>query len=243
MNDCTADDPSEGNAIATDEYRPLSGTAVAAAVFGVLSLAAAMQPTFVIVPVLGVALAVVALRQLSQPDAIQVGRSTAVAGLALSMFCGCMGISSSLTKTWNMNRRAELVAARWADAILEGRILEANAMLMPFSRVNAPADEESAASNELFDSAAIEAAYRRRLEVAAMLACSGAKRTAAKLVEYVSESKEREEVWLVKVTIGPCGPLESLDFDVEVESALLPENGGWWERWYVKKVSVRTPSS
>jgi len=228
---------------AVNEYRPLSGMAVAAAVFGFLSLAATVHTSFLILPVLGVVFAVVALRDLATPDSIKIGRSAALVGLASALFFGCVGLSWSLAKTWITNRRAEQVAAGWADAILDGRILAAHSMLMPFERVNAAGEAAGDVSTGLFDSRAVEAVYRLRPEVAAILACGAATRQAATLVEYVPDSKEREEIWLVRVTIAPCGNLTSLILDIEVESAVLKQPTGWSEQWYVKKVSVNRQSS
>ena len=231
-------DASDCHVTAADEYRPVSGVAVAAAVFGVLSLAAAIHPSFFILPVLGVVFAVVAIRDLWRADSIRIGRLAALTGLALSLFFGCLGLTRFLTTTWNANRRAEQVAARWVDALLDGRILEAHAMLMPFQRVNAPGEAEGDVSTGLFDSKAIEAVYRQRPEVAAILTCGAAKRQAATLLDYVPESEEREEVWVVRVLIAPCGSRASFAIDIEVESSLVKQPAGWLEQWYVKKFTV-----
>jgi len=230
-------DASVGDPTAADEYRPVSGTAVAAAVFGVLALAAAIHPSFFILPVLGLVFAVAALRDLAQRESVKIGRMAALAGLALSLVFGAVGLTRSQATTWIANRRAEQVAARWVDAILDGSILEAHAMLLPFKRLNAPVETEGNVSARLFDSRAIEAAYRQYPEVAAILVCGVAKRQAATLVEYVPESMEREEVWIVRVTISPCGSQESLALDIEVESSLVKQPDGWLEQWYVKKVT------
>ena len=234
-------DASVGDPSAADAYRPVSGMAVAAAVFGVLSLAAAIHPSFFILPVLGVVFAVVAIRDLWRADSIRIGRLAALTGLALSLFFGCLGLTRSLTTTWIANRRAEKVAARWVDAILDGRILEAHAMLMPFQRLNAPAETEGNVSTGLFDSRAVEAAYRRHPEVAAILTCDGGKRQAATLLEYVPDSKEHDEVWIVRVTIAPCGSRELLVLDIKAESSLIKQADGWLEQWYVKKVTGNSP--
>jgi hypothetical protein len=124
------------------------------------------------------------------------------------------------------------------DAVLDGRILEAHGLVMPLLRVNAPGEAEGAVSTGLFDSRAIEAAYRQYPEVAAVLTCGAAKREAARLLEYVPDSKEREEVWIVRVTIAPCGSRESLILDIEVESGLVRQPDGWLEQWYLKNITV-----
>jgi len=227
-----------GDPNVADEYRPVSGMAVASGVFGVLSLAVVFHPSFIILPALGVAFAVIAVRDLATPDSIKIGRLAACAGLGLSLFFASVGLTRSLTKTWIANRRAQQTAAGWVDALLHGRILDAHAMLVPFYRVNAPGEAEGDVSTGLFDSHAIEASYRRRPEVAAILTCGGAKRQAATLLEYVPESMEREEVWIVRVVIAPCGSRASLAIDIEVESGLVKQPSGWLEQWYVKNFTV-----
>jgi len=221
---------------AVDGYRPVSGMAVAALVVGVLSIAAIFHPGFWFLPILGAVFAAMALRQLAQPDSLVIGRTAALAGLGLSLFLAALAPTESVTRIWIKNRRAEHVAARWADAVLEGKILDAHSLLMPFARLNVPG-EEATVSHGLFDSKSLEEAYKREREVAAILGCVAAKRQAASLQEYVPESKVQEEVWIVRIVIEPCssGPLT---LDVEVESALIPAAGRWFDQWYVKKVTV-----
>jgi hypothetical protein len=230
LSDLSDDEP------AVDGYRPVSGMAVAALVLGVLSITAVFHPGFWLLPVLGTVFAVMSLRQLAQPDSPAIGRTAAVVGLGLSLFLAALAPTESVTRTWIKNRRAEHVAARWADAVLEGKILDAHSLLMPFARLNVPG-EEGAVSRGLFDSKSLEEAYKLEREVAAILGCGAAKRQSASLREYVPDSKAHEEVWIVRIVIEPCssGPLT---LDVEVEAALIPKDGSWFEQWYVKKVTV-----
>jgi|GEM_PF-3597194 len=230
LSDLSDDEP------AVDGYRPVSGMAVAALVMGVLSIAAVFHPGFWLLPVLGTVFAVMSLRQLAQPDALAIGRTAAIVGLGLSIFLAALAPAESMTRTWIKNRRAEHVAARWTDAILEGKILDAHSLLMPFARLNVPGEEETV-SQGLFDSKALEEAYKREREVASILACGTAKRQPASLREYVPDSKAHEEVWIVRIVIEPCNS-GSLTLNVEVEAALTPKDGSWFEQWYVKKVRV-----
>jgi len=231
LSDLSDDEP------AVDGYRPVSGMAVAALVMGVLSIAAVFHPGFWLLPVLGTVFAVMSLRQLAQPDSLAIGRTAAIVGLGLSLFFAALTPVESMTRTWIKNRRAEHVAARWADAVLGGKILDAHSLLMPFARVNVPAEGEEEVSHGLLDSRLVEEAYKRKREVAAILRCGTAKRHSAALREYVPESKAHEEVWMIRIVIEPCssGPLT---LEVEVESGLIPQAGSWLEQWYVKKVTV-----
>jgi len=235
------------------DYRPISGLAVTASVLGVLSIAAVFHPALCVLPALGAASGALALRGLLRADSRAVGRWPALIGLALSLCLGVLAPAELLTRTWIRNRTAERVAARWADAILGSKILEAHSLLMPFARLDLKGEEESV-SGDMLDSAKLEAAYRQRLEVAAMLACGATKREAPMLREYVPESKAREEVWVVRIVIAPCIPgkvslpegvtvPEKLCLDIEVESALMPRANWWYEQWYVKKVTVTVPEA
>ena len=193
------------------------------------------------------------MRLLLRPDSRAIGRWPALIGLALSLCLGVLSPARFFTHTWIRNRTAERVAARWADAVLTGRILEAHSLIMPFARLDRKGEEESVAEDSL-DPAKLEAAYRRTTAVAALLACGATQREAPTLREYVPDSNAREEVWVIRIVVAPCIPGKSslpeaasvperLFLDVEVESALIPQANWWYEQWYVKKVAVTRPEA
>jgi hypothetical protein len=67
-----------------DQYRALSSAAVAAFVFGLLSLTALMDYWLVVVPIVGIIWGLIALRQVRARSAELTGRGLALCGLALS---------------------------------------------------------------------------------------------------------------------------------------------------------------
>jgi Domain of unknown function (DUF4190) len=72
------------SANAPDQYRALSSAAVAAFVFGLLSLTALMDYWLVVVPIVGIIWGLIALRQVRARSAELTGRGLALCGLALS---------------------------------------------------------------------------------------------------------------------------------------------------------------
>jgi hypothetical protein len=70
--------------LGSQDYVAVNVTAVIAVLFGLASLLAMASPVLLIFPIVGVALGVVALRQIKQSNGTQTGAGLAIAGLALS---------------------------------------------------------------------------------------------------------------------------------------------------------------
>lgn len=112
-------------------YRPVSGRAVVAAAVGCVSALALVSPVFWVVPLLGVAVAVHALRDISRSGMSQAGGLAAVAGLALSVGFGAQAVSAAFTARWLAAARAETAVGAWLEAVCAGRANEARSMSGP----------------------------------------------------------------------------------------------------------------
>jgi hypothetical protein len=115
---------------ATD-YRPVSRLAVAAAAAGIASTLAVISPVFLALPLVGVALAVAAFRDLCTTGAAKAGRLAALAGLALSVGFGVQGLTEFGVGRWLAGRRAEAAARYWLETICEERSGDARSMCGP----------------------------------------------------------------------------------------------------------------
>lgn len=113
------------------DYRPVSRLAVAAAAAGVVSTLAVISPVFLAVPLVGVALAVAAFRDLGTTGAAKAGRLAALAGLALSVGFGAQGLTEFGMGRWLAGRRAEAAARYWLETICEERSSDARSMCSP----------------------------------------------------------------------------------------------------------------
>lgn len=117
--------------ISMDDYRPVSRLAVAAAVAGMVSTVAVLSPVFLAVPLVGIALAIMALRDLGTAGAAKAGRLAAVAGLALAVGFGVQGLTEFGVGRWLTGRRAEAAARFWLETICEERSDDARGMCIP----------------------------------------------------------------------------------------------------------------
>jgi hypothetical protein len=78
-------------------YRPVSGLAVAAVIVGLGSALVLFTPLAAMMPLVAVALAVAALRDLERAEGRRVGRPLALAGLALAIGFAIQGLAATLT--------------------------------------------------------------------------------------------------------------------------------------------------
>lgn len=112
-------------------YRPMSALAVAAAGTGAAAALAVVSPLFWMLPLVGVALAVAALRDVDRPGAAKAGRLAALAGLALAAGFGAQAATTALATRWIACGRAEAAARVWVDAVRAGKLDDARSMCAP----------------------------------------------------------------------------------------------------------------
>jgi len=96
-----------------DNYRAVSRWAVASLLFGLASPLALIGPFVWLLPWLGVAVAVVALRRLAEPESETIGRGAALTGLALCLVLGTAAPTRQMTFHWYLHREARDVALYW----------------------------------------------------------------------------------------------------------------------------------
>lgn len=123
-------------------YRPVSSLAVAALIVGCVSALALVSPVFWVVPLVGAALALVAVRDVTRSGVAKAGGLAAVAGLALSLGFGAQAMTAAATARWLAAARAASAARFWLDALCDGRTDDARSMCGPDA---APRVDEAAA--------------------------------------------------------------------------------------------------
>jgi hypothetical protein len=115
MNDTTIS-PAVGRASAeASEYRAFSPAAVGSLICGLLSPVSLVGPLLLIFPVLGVGLAVVALRSIANSQGELVGRRAALAGLGLSIVFGTAGPVQSATTGMRLTAAARPIADQFFE--------------------------------------------------------------------------------------------------------------------------------
>lgn len=137
-----AAEATSGEATEVSGYRPVSSLAVAALIVGCMSALALVSPVFWVVPLVGAALALVAVRDVTGSGVAKAGGLAAVAGLALSLGFGAQAVTAAATARWLAAARAEAAAGFWLDALCDGRVDDARSMCGPDA---APRVDEAAA--------------------------------------------------------------------------------------------------
>lgn len=122
------DPASGGEAAQRLDYRPVSPLAVAAAAVGVVSALALASPVFWVLPLIGIGIAVAALRDVDRAGAQKAGRLLALAGLALSIGFGAQAVAAKLTVRSIAAGRAEAAATLWLATIRADRLDDARSM-------------------------------------------------------------------------------------------------------------------
>lgn len=119
-----------GNDGETDDgsYRSISGLAVAAVAAGVLSAGCLVSPALWVVPLVAIALAVAALREIGREGSVKVGRLPAILGLALAVGFGMQSVSYLAVTDWFVRARAAAAAREFVRAARESRFADARDM-------------------------------------------------------------------------------------------------------------------
>jgi hypothetical protein len=112
-------------------YRSISGLAVAAAAAGVLSAGCLVSPALWVVPLVAIALAVAALREIGREGSVKVGRIPAIIGLALAVGFGMQSVAYRTVNDWLVQARAATAAREFVRAAQESRFADARDMCGP----------------------------------------------------------------------------------------------------------------
>ncbi len=124
-----------------EDYRPLSGLAVVAALLGVLSPIGIAAPFLLFVPVAGAATAVAALARIRNSGGELSGRRLALAGLTLSLFFGAWSVTQDLGRRWILARQAREFCDGWLGLMQGGKVFEAHQWVRePSERFGSTAD-------------------------------------------------------------------------------------------------------
>lgn len=121
------------------EYRSVSGVAVAAAILGLASPLALLNPLLAPVPIAALVAAVVALQAIRGSGGQLVGRIPALVGLCLATFFLGWGFTSHLTRQSLLEQRAKEAVDGWLMLLQEGKVEQAHQYrLSPVARLSSP---------------------------------------------------------------------------------------------------------
>lgn len=217
-------------------YRPVSRLAVAAVVAGVASSLALTTPMLWALPLVGVGLALAGLADVARAGAEKVGRSLALAGLALSVGFGVQAVTTTVVSRLIVEGRARSVVNTWLDAIRDGRFAVARTIVHgemigpeePISPVPGLAERAE-------DAARLDAAFRAVPAVAAIEKCGPA---AVRDVRCTGRDATETELWGVTLRLAPCAGGKNLEIALQLTPTPVQEGDRRIERWMILKADV-----
>jgi hypothetical protein len=128
-----SDEPPE-----VSEYRTMSALAIISLVFGLLSPLCFVSPLLMVIPLLGAAFAIVALRRIEASDGGLAGRWAALAALVLCSATAVASISHDRVTRHLRSNQAEELARQWIGLLLAGQIEQAFQLTADGARPPAP---------------------------------------------------------------------------------------------------------
>lgn len=207
------------------EYRPVSPLAVAALVAGLGSVLVLFTPLAAMLPLVAIALAVVALADIGRSEGRKVGRWAAVMGLALAVGFVCQAVATAWADHMIARGRAVATATTWLDAVRTGQLADALAvsgpLILPAARGDHDGGEQGPESRL--------SAFGELPAVRAVAACEG-------VIPAVVGSERAAAAWLIQVSLAGCPGADELRIVVEPQLTGSPR--GPVERWLVIDVTV-----
>jgi hypothetical protein len=128
-----SDEPPE-----VSEYRTMSALAIVALIFGLAAPLCFWAPLLMVIPLVGTALAIIALRRIAVSDGALTGQGVAFAALALCLASAAASISHDRVTRYLRANQAEELARQWIGLLTAGRTQAAFDLTVEGSRPPVP---------------------------------------------------------------------------------------------------------
>jgi hypothetical protein len=207
------------------EYRPVSKLAVAALGAGIASCLVLFTPLAAMLPLVAIALAVVALAEIRKSEGGLAGRWPALGGLALAIGFVSQTLATTLVDGMVAKQRATATAVSWITAIREGRLDDALSVSSPRALMAI----DVASHGEAVDPEARRRAFQSMPEVTAVAKCH-------ETPPLAITAERSEGGWVVRVSLEDCG--SSQDLTLAVASQLVVRRSHPVEEWRIDRFTL-----
>ena len=129
------DDPEQ-----TTEYRTLSVLAIISLIIGLAAPLAVAAAFLLVIPLVGIAVSLVALRRIAVSEGVLAGRGAATVGLALCVASAVLPISHDLIQRAIRVRQAEMFGRSWVAMVTSGNTKQAFSLTADATRPMPPAE-------------------------------------------------------------------------------------------------------
>ncbi len=213
-------------------YRTLSALSIVSLILGLAAPLCLIAPLLFVIPIAGVAVALLAIRRIAASDGALIGRKAAVIALALCVASMCASVARSTLTQQLLSRQARQAALEWFTLLESGDAEKAFNMTVsstqpppppnpdaPKPAANAPPSPMEAFRKQPVVSFLLEQGQKVRVRYVQELAYDPGERGAAQVAQQFSVERAAEQ--------SGEKPLAT----VQVTMRRAPENGS--PRWLV----------
>jgi hypothetical protein len=207
------------------EYRPVSRLAVAALAAGIASCLVLFTPLAAMLPLVAIALAVVALAEIRKSEGRVAGRWPALGGLALAVGFVAQSLATTVVEGMVAKQRATATAVTWINAIREERFDDALSVSSPGALLAIESDQHG----EAMDAEVRRESFQVLPEVTAVMGCREA-------LPRLITAERSEGGWVVRFSLEECGVPRELT--LAVAPRLVVRRGHAVEEWRVDRFTL-----
>jgi hypothetical protein len=146
---------------ALQDYRSLSVLAILSLAIGLLSPLCFIAPLMRTLPLIGIAVALLALRRISQSEGLLAGRAAALGGLALSVASLAAVIGYEQVERALRTNQAEQFAIRWLEVLASGNTEQAFRMSVAGTQPPPPPDAPGGPRGNPYDNFVADSLIQR----------------------------------------------------------------------------------
>ncbi len=217
-------------------YRPVSGWGVAALLVGLASAVALAHPLLWSVPLVGVVVAVIALRRIRRSEIKLLGRKAAIVGLAFSLIYGVAAPAHLLSRNHWLAARAQRLADEFIELVRTHQVDRAFALTLKSAETYSPRRRPMPGENPETAPKTQEEAFLAEPPVSTLVSLgTKAHITHLETVVYIVEGGRQSVGVLYEVHYQGEHTLNPLEVLVYVEQSFDAKGH---ERWWISSVST-----
>ena len=222
------------------DYRPVSGWCVAALLVGLVSAAALAHPLLWCLPLAGVVVSLIALRQIARSEIKLLGRKAALIGLAFSLIYGVAAPARQLSREHWLAARAERLAAEFVELLRTRQTEQAFELSLQSVQKSSTPHPSMPGEPKRPDPPSPMQSFLLQAPVGKLLALGADARVEHRRTELLGVDGSRQSLGVVYEIYDPKNPSPNPTEILIYVEQLFDADGQ--ERWWISNVALPTRS-
>ncbi|HZZ28143.1 MAG TPA: hypothetical protein VFE46_09080 [Pirellulales bacterium] len=214
------------------EYGRISGWALAAVLFGLLSAAAIIGPILWFIPILAGVISIVAMQRITASDRQLSGWHLALLGLLLAVFFGAAGPVRTLSRQYMLEARATHFTEKFMELLVQNEPLAAFQFTLPAAKRTVVQGGQTEPKDKSADAKKPYDEFLKLEPVKQLLAAGAESKIEPLSTTYIGGDDLRDEV-LVRLRIRSPQIGESKSTVVQMYAERTLAYGSHTEQWQI----------